>query len=517
MSNNEIYFEPKEVNDIFVEITKVPHCSKHEGEVEKDVVKKHVDAYNQANPNWPIQVVHYDPDAAEPGQRVIVLRREASPGMEDKPTIILQGHMDMVCVPDGNIFPIKLNKFTDANGVEMLKGGGNSEQAGTTLGADDGIGIATALAIISNTEKKTGPIECLFTVQEEVDMGGAQGMDVSWLKGETLVNLDSETDNVITFGSAGGSCATYELKIEKDAIPKSYLAASVSVTGLTGGHSGVDIDKGRGNAIKILTHLARHLRAVKGLELNITGFEAGTYSNAIPNKAVINVVFPPKADDDMYGIFHRWCNEILGAYRNQYAESDPGFDWYIESTPAPKEMLKDDSTDKLVDLLALIPTGPRKMLAQPREVVETSSNLAIIQTDLKAGTVTMTCSNRSASDASLMDMEVMEKAIANLFGASIEMDDRYPGWRPDPESPVLKAAEAVYNEVYKGDFKAEVIHAGLECGFLMGKFKDAGRSLDCIAIGPTILTPHTWNERLETGTVPTFFQCVTGILEKLWA
>lgn len=514
MSHNGEYFNPKEVNDIFVQITEYPHCSGNEGPVEKNVVKKIVDDYNNAHKDRPIEIVHYAPDASEPGQRVIVLRKAGSPGNENKKKMVLQGHMDMVCVPDGNIFPIKLNKFKDPQlGVEMLKGGGMDEKTGTTLGADDGIGIATGLAIITDPDENNqmGPLECLFTVQEETNMGGAEGFNVDWLEGKSIVNLDSETDNTITFGSAGGSCANFEKKPGTETIPKSFVTASVSLSGLTGGHSGIDINKGRANAIKVMTELLRFLRNVKCMEVNLVEFTAGTYTNAIPNAANLTVAFDCKYD---YDVFHTRVNQFLSGYFQVYRETDPNFDWSIERGSAHDNMLADYCSDELVDMLAAIPTGPRKMLKVPRDVVETSSNLAIIKLDLneEPNKITVSASNRSASTDSLADMEAIENAIGKLFGAEVIIDDRYPGWNPNPDSPLLKVAEEVYGKIFDGKFKTEVIHAGLECSYFVQRIKDA----DCISIGPTILTPHTWNERLEIPAVPVFYKCVADILAKSW-
>jgi len=520
MSDQENYFKPEKVNDIFVEITKKSHNSGYENEVRSYVISV-VNDFNNKNPDNKITIVHYDEAATDPGQRVIVLRKEASPGMVGKPTAILQAHMDMVCVPNDQIFPIKLTQYKEDT-KNVLKGGGMTEKEGTTLGADDGIGVATALAIITDTQKEYGPIECLFTVQEETDMGGANGFDISWLTGENYVNLDSEDYNIITFGSAGGSSAVYEITPVSEAIPGNYSVLSITLSGLTGGHSGVNIDEGNANAIKILAELLSRIRRAKKMDFNIAAFNGGSKTNAIPNSASVNVALNP----DKCGDFQKWCKEILENIKNLYMDTDPGFAWTTQIITGSKEMMDTVSSHDLIDMLLDIPTGPLKMLSDPPDVVETSTNLAIIAADTKK--IIIRCSNRSSFVESLAGVEGMQKAIARLYriqvkdtstgnGNTLTIGDRYPAWAPNSNSQLLALANNVYKEVYgDGNYEDNVIHAGLECSWVVEKFKVAKRSIDCIAIGPTIKTPHSWNERLYTDTVEPFFNCVNGILDKIW-
>jgi dipeptidase D len=534
MSQKEIYFEPKRVNDFFVDITTKSRCSYSEDEVRQYVIDQ-VDDYNDQNPGKKIAIVHYNKAATDPGDRVIVLRKEASPGMEGTPTVILQAHMDMVCVPECNIFPIKLNKYEDEAGNKMLKGGGFDEETGTTLGADDGIGLATALAIITDAENQYGPIECLFTVQEETDMGGARGFDISWLTGKKYINLDSEDYNIITYGSAGGSDVVYEIIPVSQAIPADSTTVSVKLNGLTGGHSGVNINEGSANAIKVMAQLLSRLRRVKKLDVNIAGFEGGSKTNAIPNNATLTITVP----SDQYDNFKNDCDEILTAFKQVYQDSDPDFEWSIDTVDNPETVMDTASNHNLTDMLLAIPTGPLKMMSDPTDIVETSTNLAILNADTEK--ISIQCSNRSSADHSLAALEAIHQAVAKLFGikmflqldveepAELLKDDysiensgifilsgRYPAWMPDEGSEFLQTAGEVYHSVYGDNYEANVIHAGLECGWVIKKFGDAGKPIDCIAIGPTIKTPHTWNERLATDTVKTFYDCVTGIMNKIW-
>ena len=546
MSNQKDYFEPKSVKDIFVDITTKPHCSEDEDAVRSYVISV-VRKFNEENSDKKITIVHYDEKATDPGERVIVLRREGSEGNADKLPVILQAHMDMVCVKgqdaDCDIFPIELNKYQDEREVNWLKGGGSKQDEGTTLGADDGIGVATALAIITNAEGDHGPIECLFTVQEETDMGGARGFDILLLTGVKYINLDSEDYNIITYGSAGGSGATYKITPILKTIPAENTTARITLEGLAGGHSGVNINDGNANAIKVLAQVNSKLRRVKKLDFNIVRFSGGSKSNAIPNSASVEITF--KSAHHLYDNLKNWCEEIFRAFKKEYRATDPNFAWSVDKIQNPEKMLDPVSSNNLNDILLDIPHGPLKMMGDRPGIVETSTNLAIVNanTDTNPGQIEIICSNRSSSDSSLDAVEEMHKAVARLFGIKMflqldtvneeevvkdeyVMEDsgilifsgRYPAWEPNNDSKLLKMAEGTYCEVYGCEnYKVDVIHAGLECGWIVKKFKDAGKEMDCIAIGPTIKTPHTWQERLETDTVKTFYECVTRIIDKIWS
>jgi dipeptidase D len=524
-----------------VDITTKPHCSGDEDAVRNYVISV-VKKFNEEHSDKEIKIIHYDEKAIDPGERVIVLRREGSGANADKPTVILQAHMDMVCVPDCCIFPIKLSKYQD-NGTDTLKGGGCSPETGTTLGADDGIGVATALAIITDVGDEYGPIECLFTVQEETDMGGAQGFCISWLTGKKYVNLDSEDYNIITYGSAGGSGTTYKITPILEPIPAENTTVLITLKGLTGGHSGVNINDGNANAIKVLAQVNSKLRRAKKLDFNIVRFSGGSKSNAIPNSASVEITF--KSAHHLYDNLESWCEEIFGGFKQEYRATDPNFAWSVDKIQNPEKMLDPVSSNNLNDMLLDIPHGPLKMMGDRPGIVETSTNLAIVNanTDANPGQIEIICSNRSSSDSSLDAVEEMHKAVARLFGIKMflqldtvneedvlkdgyAMEDsgiltfsgRYPAWEPNNDSKLLEMAEGAYCEVYGcGNYKVDVIHAGLECGWIVKKFKDAGRKMDCIAIGPTIKTPHTWQERLETATVKTFYECVTRIIGKIWS
>lgn len=548
----EQYFTPEKINEFFVEIAGLPHCSGNEYAVYEYVIETIREQTSAVPEKLTIASEILNKETwknAGPGERVIVLRREASRGMENEAKVILQGHMDMVCVAPHGKHPweMPLQIFDDAQlETKVLKRGGDTEETGGTLGADDGIGISTALAIITDTSgqflpEEHGMVECLFTVQEETNMGGARGFNPDLLQGDILINIDSETYDVITYGSAGGSGVQYLWVPILEEIEDTLVTAEISLKGLAGGHSGVDIDEGKGNALKITAQLLRWLREVKKLEARVISFNAGTASNAIPNRATLSVAFAGNFED-----FESWCDSFLNAQKTVYQSTDPDMKWNITHTWVTGKALDTVSTHSLVDRLMLIPTGPVKMLSAPDSVVETSVNLAMITLDAQQerGKVSLTCSNRSASTGSLSDVEAIHQHIASLFSMPMavntdteDADDvlkddfkmqdsgmlvisgNYPGWMPNEKSKLLSHAVAVYHDAFpqipENELK-EVIHAGLECGWFIQRFTRLNRPIDCISIGPTIVTPHTWNERLVIDTVPIFVKNLTQLIKTLW-
>ncbi len=533
--NKESFFTPQPINDFFYDICQKPHGSGQENEVRQYVIEV-INQFNQKHPQHPIQIVHYDKKANTPGQRVIVLRKEAAPGLVGKPTVILQAHMDMVCVPHDNIFPLALNKYTDEEGITWLKAGGKTEKDGTTLGADNGMGVATALAIITDTEQNYGPIECLFTVQEETNLAGAREFDLNWLTGSAYINLDSEDKDIITYGSAGGSEALYKWKPQTEFIPANNITYNIRLLGLKGGHSGVNIADGNANGIKILAELLNHLRTVIKPGFNLVSFTGGIASNAIPNDVVAIITFDAQYIQDV----SNQCHEILTGFKQLYKNTDPDFTWQITPVDNSLQMIATVDSNNLLELLTLLPTGPLKMIASRPEVVETSANLAIIKAN--TAMVNIHCSTRSSNENSLAIIETIQKAAARLFGLEMFLDldtfdpqdllneeypiensgiliisGNYPGWEPNEKSPLLTIAKEVYQDIYKGKFQAQIIHAGLECGWVVKRFAATGRRIDCISIGPSARGLHTWNERLDTASVEPFYRSVIEIIKKVQA
>ncbi len=519
-------FDPKVVHDHFMEITQKCHCSPNENLVRdcgEDLVRKYV--VDCANKIDNVDVAFYKPEATDPGQRVIVLRREGAGNYANAPYVTLQAHMDMVCYPKDDIFPLHVFGYDDDQGAKWIKAGDEASiddpNKGTTLGADDGIGVATILAILEDESLKNYPIECLFTVQEETDMGGAAGLDPSLLKGRQYINLDAEDATIIIYGSAGGCNVQYEGTVTRSDMPDSLTALKVSVSGLRGGHSGININRGRLNAIKALTEAL--IRLNKRLtNLDVTGSIASydlrlasmtrdeePIMNAIPSCASAVIVLPKEDEDSFENDFKAYCEALKALYQPEEAD----FEWGVKQESTTKQPMNESSTDALLCLLQLIPHGVIRMIPDNPALVETSTNLAAI--NMEGNKVVIRSSNRSSNDQALTMLTCIQKLIGCCFNFKVLDSDSYPAWQPNESSALLAIAKKVYGEVYgEGKSSATVIHAGLECGYVVQKYGD---EMDCISIGPTIVDPHSGGERLQASTVEQFYEAVTRLLQKLFS
>ena len=535
MNQSEISFEPGEVCKQFLEITKRPHPSANQEGVtgNEDPVREYVNSQALEIPG--VKVVVYDKSATQPGDRVIVLRRPGSGIYAGKTPVILQAHMDMVYNPVDMAFP--LNVIVDPNRQgqgKWIKAMENSTPPrNSTLGADDGLGVATALALLVDPKLKDYPLECLFTVQEETDMGGAQNFDLKNLTGRQLLNLDAEDLPVIIFGSAGGCTTQYQGNITRIPTPQGYTAMKLSISGLRGGHSGVDINKGRLNAIKVLAQaLARLDKRIAALD--IVGAGIGSYdllvydikrcdvkkSNAIPAYAEAVIGIPKENANQFTADFNALCS----ALKIQNLPEESGFTCGATAAGAVEQAMDEKSTDTLLCMLQQIPQGVIAMIPDVPGVVETSTNLYDVTID--GNTVSIGLSNRSSRDASLTALSNVQANIGAIFQFNVTTGlESYPSWQPNPNSPLLKIAEAVYcdPEMYGDRCEVTVIHAGLECGTISARYAEVGIDMDCISIGPTIKDPHSPSESLQTQakdgteTVQEFYNAVSQILGKVFA
>lgn len=502
-----------------MEITKRSHPSGGEDPVRQYVVDT---AQNIAS------VVFYEADTADPGERVIVLQRAGSGAYIDQPYVTLQAHLDMVCYPDDDIFPLDVFSYDD-DGVTWIKAGdrgsvGNPNE-GTTLGADDGIGVATILAILEDEELREYPIECLFTVQEESDMGGAQGFDPTLLQGRTYINLDAEDENIIIYGSAGGCDVHYENSslTRDDGSLAGHTMLQVSISGLAGGHSGININNGRLNAIKVLTSTLMRLnqrvtntgatRDIGAYDIRLVDMSRNETArmNSIPSSAVATIAIPQSTISDFQKDFETLCDAI----RSSYQPVEKNFGSNVEETSTEEHALDPASTDAVLCLLHQIPHGVVKMIPTAPDIVETSTNLANVV--LNGTDLTVTCSNRSSEQSTLKSLKSLQLETGRCFDCTVRFDNDYPAWQPNDDSKVLAMARNVYEEQYGKDFNATVIHAGLECGYVVQKYLDAPVPMDCISIGPTIQDPHTGAERLESDSVARSYQSVTTLIKRIFA
>jgi dipeptidase D len=505
-------FEPKAVHDHFMDLTGLRHPSGEEDEVRKYVVEciKKIEG---------VEFLYYDPDAKEPGKRVIVLRRKGSGDYASAPYITLQAHMDMVCSPDKSIFPLHVFGYSDDENAKWIKAGKEESitnpEEGTTLGADDGIGVATILALLEDEKLKEYPIECLFTVQEETDMGGAQNFDPALLEGRTYINLDAEDVKTIIYGSAGGCSIQYEGNVTLSRIPDGFITLELSISGLQGGHSGININSGRLNAIKVLTEILIRLnnrltnidvkgKGIKSYDLRLISFQRDEdpISNKIPTCASAVIAIPGSNMVDFETDFKAYCETLKIQYPNE-----ENLVYKIEEIT--QKSLDEASTDALLCLLQQIPHGVVHMIPDVPDLVETSSNLA----NVTVPAVVIKASNRSSDSDSMNALVQIQKTIGELFKYTVEASDPYPAWKPDVNSALLDKAKSVYAKIYGEESTATVIHAGLECSYIVEKY---GKSIDCISIGPTIVNPHTGGESLQAATVEKFYGAVTDLILELF-
>jgi dipeptidase D len=472
--------EPKLVWKHFDEIRKIPRCSKHEEKIREYIV-------NFANKQGLKTKV-------DPVGNVVIIKTAIS-GMQNKPTVILQGHMDMVCEKNSDV------KFDFSKDPIQLKITGDLLTAnGTTLGADNGIGLAISLAILEDKKLRHGPIEALYTIDEETGLTGAFAMKSEMLTGKIMLNLDSEDFGVITVGCAGGGDSTIELPVKMQEIQgEEYLM--VKVFGLRGGHSGVDIHEQRGNAIKILARLL--WKASQKYEFSLFDIKGGDKHNAIPREASAKLVIEKKNKSS-------FVTEIKAEEKEIYEEIkpiDPNLKVDVQSCESSKMVMEKSSQVKLLNLLHGLPHGVHQMNYDIKTLVNTSTNLATIS--VKENAIVIGMSSRSPMKSALQDMRDRIKAIASLSGAKVSEGTPYPGWKPDLQSKILALSKKIFKDMFKAEPKIEAIHAGLECGIIGEKFP----GMDMISIGPTLKNPHSPEEQLHISTVDKFYKYLLKILE----
>jgi len=475
--------EPKLLWKYFDEIRKIPRCSKHEEKIRKYIIDF-------------AEKLELKIKTDKPGN--VVILKPASPRMENKPVVILQGHMDMVCEKNSDIDhdfskdPIKLKLKGDVLTAD-----------GTSLGADNGMGIATSLAILEDKTLNHGPIEALFTVDEETGLTGAFALKSDMLKGRIMLNLDSEDFGIITVGCAGGGDSKITLPITKKPIAKNTKSILVKVSGLRGGHSGIDIHEQRGNAIKILTRLL--WKASQTHDFYIFDIKGGDKHNAIPRESYAKVAIDSTNKNKLISGLLAEEKVIL----EEIKPIDPNFRIEIDAIENPETTLNKESQIKALNLLHGLPHGVDKMSYDIPNLVETSTNLATVALD--GNNLLIGLSSRSSIKSSLQDFRDRIKAIALLSDAKVTENISYPGWKPNLKSNILAVSKKIFKEMYGKEPKVEAIHAGLECGIIGEKFS----GMDMISIGPTIKYPHSPEEQVQVNTVNKFYDYVINILKNV--
>jgi len=430
----------------------------------------------------------------------VVIARPASAGYENREPIILQGHLDMVCekTPDCDI-------DFEKDGLRLAVDGDYVYAKGTTLGGDDGIAIAYALAILDDDRIAHPKLEAVFTTSEETGMDGAAALDVSMLEGHTVLNLDSEEEGILLAGCAGGCSAGIRLPIIRE--KKRGIRAVLTVDGLKGGHSGAEIDKGRGNASRLLAEVLADLKAETAYSLcSIAG---GLKDNAIPRECRAKLLFPENASEDLREKTEQICEAALARLRADYAVSDPGLSVSLafEGT-GEADVFAEDTFDRVRTLLTALPNGIICMSEDIPGLVQTSLNLGIVRTEADA--LILRYSIRSSVSAEKEALVEQLRQAVRQEGASMTINGDYPAWEYRKDSPLRDTCVRIYQEMFGSEPKVEAIHAGLECGLLASKIPD----LDCVSMGPDIHDIHTTEERLSIPSVERMWNYILEILKK---
>lgn len=471
---------PAVVFHYFDEVCQVPRPSKKEEKIRAyllDFAKKH----------------NLEAKTDEAGN--VLIKKAASAGMENLKTVILQSHIDMVC---------EKNKDTEHNfetdPIQTYIDGEWLRAKGTTLGADNGIGVATELAVLASDDIKHGPIECLFTVDEETGLTGAFALKEGFMNGDILLNLDSEDDGELFIGCAGGANTTAIYPFPTEKAPQGWFFFRVSVKGLTGGHSGDDINKNRANANKLLNRFL--VQTMQKYGMRLADIEGGNLHNAIPREAHALCAVPMEYKEAVRVDLNIFISEI----ENEYSATEPNLAMDLESEAPVEYVMEQKAMERFLLSIYAVHHGVYAMSQDIPGLVETSSNLASIK--VCDGTIKVVTSQRSSILSSRKDMSQMVSAAFILGGATVTTGEGYPGWKPNPSSEILKIALESYKKLFGVEPKVKAIHAGLECGLFLQKYP----SLDMVSFGPTLRGVHSPDERMLIPTVEKFWNHLLDIL-----
>ena len=475
--------EPKSLWEHFYALTQIPRPSKKEGKAAEFVEKFGKD-------------LGLETIKDEVGN--VIIKKPATAGHENRKTVVMQGHLDMV--------PQK-NSGTDfdfeKDPIEAYVDGDVVTAKGTTLGADNGMGVAAAMAVLQADDIEHGPIEALFTVDEETGMTGANALKPGLLDAEILINMDSEDEGELYIGCAGGLETNAYFHYNEEAVPSDVKAYSLEVKGLKGGHSGLDIHLGRGNANKVLNRML--FAASENLDVRIADIEAGSLRNAIPREAKATIVVPSSHDGELKS----YVKDITELVKNELSMVEPDLEIELKDADMPESVIDQKTQDNLVRAIYGCPHGVIRMSDAMPGMVETSTNLAVIRSE--DGKIRIQTLQRSAVDSAKEDLGNMLRSVFELAGAEVVHEGAYPGWKPNPDSPILDTMKHVYKDNFGKDPKVTAIHAGLECGII----SQAYPGLDMISFGPTINYPHSPDEEVNIETVQKFWDFLVYTLKNV--
>jgi dipeptidase D len=429
----------------------------------------------------------------------ILVSRKAGPGFENLMSVCLQSHLDMVCEKNSS----SPHNF-DTDPIEAYVDGEWVKARETTLGADNGIGIAAQLAVLTDQEARYGPVECLFTVDEETGLNGAKCLESGFFKSRVLLNLDSEDEGELFIGCAGGMNTLASFKYKSKNTPADCRSYRITISGLLGGHSGTDIQKDRGNSVKILNEILWEAR--NRFDMRLAAFEGGNLRNAIPREAYAIIVIPFKYVEVFEEFFRETTKKLIAVIRLE----EPDFSIVLQEAEHPLRILKKKPQEKLLNALYICPNGVISWSKAMSDLVESSTNLASVKFG-PSRTILVTTSQRSSDNVAKQAIANKVRSTFKLAGAKVEHSEGYPGWNPDPSSAILSLTEATYKRIFTTEPKVKAIHAGLECGLFLEKYP----TLDMISFGPTILDAHSPTERIHIGTTEKFWKLLTEVLKNM--
>ena len=483
MNKNIQELAPQILWKYFADICRIPHPSHHEQAIHDYLVA---------------QAAELGVDCTTDEAGNVILRKAATAGMENRKGVILQAHMDMVPQKNGD----KSFDFT-TDSIEAYVDGEWVTANGTTLGADNGIGMAAILAVMASKDLQHGPIEALITCSEEVGMDGAFGLKPGLLQGKILINLDSETEGELYVGCAGGEDVSVTFDYTEEAVPADVRAYRLELKGLKGGHSGMEIILERGNANKIMNRFL--LEAQDRFGLRLASIDGGGLRNAIPRESMAVVTVPVGAAQ----AFEAAVADYERLMQNELKGVDDGVSFRALATELPSCLIDASTQDRLLKSVAACPNGIVRMSPAIAGLVQTSTNLARVVSG--EGTIQLQCMMRSSADSEKDALADVMKALFSLAGARTELSGAYSGWNPDPTSAILKTMKAEYQKMYGREPEVKAIHAGLECGILGGTYP----GLDMISMGPTIQYPHSPDEKVNIASVGKFWDFLGHVLANI--
>jgi len=475
---------PSPVWHYFEEICSIPRLSKNE-----EKIRAYLLDFAERN----------DLESKEDQIGNVLIIRPSHPEMENRKTLVLQSHMDMVGEKNADhphdwsidpITPVVSGEWVIASG--------------TTLGADDGIGIAIQMAVLTDKSLKTGNIECLFTVDEESGMTGAVNLKPDFFTGRILINLDSEDEGVLYIGCAGGMDTIGTMKYKSVPVPEGTIAFNISVTGLHGGHSGDEIHKGYGNSVKIMNRVLWNLS--NQFRISLSNFDGGNLRNAIPREAFATIVADKTSGDQITS----WVEAFHTTLLEEFGVLEKDLKVAVNQTGLPQYIVDRESQDRLLSSLTCCPHGAIAWSKEMEDLVETSTNLASVKFS-KENMISIVTTQRSSIESSKRDVAAMVGTCLKLAGANVEHSQGYPGWKPNMNSEILKITRNSYKKVFAREPAVRAIHAGLECGLIYEKFK----GIDMISFGPTIRGAHTPEEKIEIRTAGMFWDLLMDVISNI--